>query len=37
MHPTWLRCSFLKYGPVFSVVAPCQLGASPSSVLRRGL
>jgi len=38
MHPAWLRCSSLKYSrslPVFSVVAPCQPGASPPSVRRR--
>jgi asparagine synthase (glutamine-hydrolysing) len=35
MHPRWLRCSFLKYDPIFSVVAPCHQGASPPSVRRR--
>ena len=35
MHPASLRCSSLKYGPVFSVVAPCEAGASPVSVRRR--
>src|SRR5262249_38923545 len=34
MHPRWRRCSSLKYCPIFSVVAPCQRGASPSSVRR---
>jgi hypothetical protein len=34
LHPAWLRCSFLKYSPVFSVVAPCHPGASPLSVRR---
>jgi D-glycero-beta-D-manno-heptose 1-phosphate adenylyltransferase len=33
MHPRRLRCSSLKYAPIFSVVAPCQRGASPPSVL----
>jgi L-fuconate dehydratase len=33
MHPHWLRCSFFKYSPVFSVVAPCHWGASSVSVL----
>jgi hypothetical protein len=33
MHPRGLRFSFFKYGPTFSVVAPCPRGASPSSVL----
>ena len=33
MHPRWLRCSSFKYGPIFSVVAPCHRGASPVSVL----
>ena len=28
-----LRCSSFKYGPIFSVVAPCPRGASPPSVL----
>src|SRR5437016_13705793 len=31
----WLRCSSLKYCPIFSVVAPCHRGASPASVRRR--
>src|SRR6267143_2180296 len=35
MHPRWLRCSSLKYCPIFSVVAPCHRGASPASVRRR--
>jgi hypothetical protein len=35
MHPRWLRYSFFKYGPIFSVVAPCHRGASPVSVRRR--
>ncbi len=35
MHPVWRRCSSLKYGPIFSLVAPGQPGASPPSVLRR--
>jgi hypothetical protein len=35
MHPRWLRCSALKYDPVFSVVAPCPRGASPVSVQRQ--
>src|SRR6266481_767949 len=35
MHPHWLRCSSLKYCPIFSVVAPCHRGASPASVRRR--
>jgi hypothetical protein len=35
MHPRWLRCSFLKYCPIFSVVTPCHRGASPPSVRRR--
>ncbi len=30
----WLRCSSLKYSPIFSVVAPCHQGASPVSVRR---
>ena len=33
MHPHGRRCSFFKYGPIFSVVAPCPWGASPPSVL----
>src|SRR5688572_28047424 len=33
MHPRGLRCSFFKYDPIFSVVAPCPRGASPPSVL----
>src|SRR5215210_2889690 len=37
MHPRWLRCSSLKYCPIFSVVAPCHRGASPPSVRRRDL
>ena len=37
MHPRWLRCSSLKYCPIFSVVAPCHRGASPASVRRRDL
>jgi hypothetical protein len=32
MHPGWRRCSSLEYRLVFSVVAPCQPGASPPSV-----
>src|SRR5437899_1660578 len=35
MHPRWLRCSSLKYCPIFSVVAPGHRGASPASVRRR--
>ena len=35
LHPTSRRCSSLKYDPIFSVVAPGDLGASPVSVLRR--
>ena len=35
LHPVWLRCSSLKYCPIFSVVAPCQPRASPLSVRRR--
>ena len=35
MHPRRLRCFFLKYCPVFSVVAPCRRGASAPSVRRR--
>ena len=33
MHPRGLRCFSIKYGPIFSVVAPCPRGASPPSVL----
>ena len=33
MHPRGRRCSSFKYGPIFSVVAPCPRGASPVSVL----
>ena len=32
LHPSRLRCSSLKYGSIFSVVAPCRLGASAPSV-----
>jgi hypothetical protein len=35
MHPRSLRCSSIKYCSIFSVVAPCDRGASPVSVLRR--
>jgi hypothetical protein len=35
MYPRSRRCSSIKYGPIFSVVAPCDRGASPVSVLRR--
>src|SRR5688572_17823884 len=31
------RCSSVEYCPIFSVVAPCEGGASPVSVLRREL
>ncbi len=34
LHPASLRCSSLEYSLVFSVVAPCDPGASPPSVLR---
>src|SRR6185503_12437921 len=37
MHPRRLRCSAIKYSPVFSVVAPCRQGASAPSVRRRPL
>jgi len=33
MHPHWRRCSSLKYGPIFSVVAPSHRSTSPLSVL----
>jgi hypothetical protein len=33
MHPRGRRCSSLKYGPIFSLVAPCPRGASRLSVL----
>ena len=34
MHPRGLRCSFLEYCWIFSVVAPCPPGASRVSVPR---
>ena len=34
MHPRGRRCSSIKYGAIFSVVAPCPRGASPVSVQR---
>ena len=37
MHPRSRRCSFIEYCPIFSVVAPCEPGASPVSVPRREL
>jgi hypothetical protein len=36
MHPGSRRCSSLEYCPIFSVVAPCDPGASPVSVQRQG-
>ena len=38
MHPRWLRCSFLKICPIFSVVAPGHPGAALRNLvlLQRG-
>jgi hypothetical protein len=32
IHPRWLRCSSVEYVNVFALLAPCQRGASASSV-----